>query len=85
MSRANGFANGIFVQAVRFCSLSASSGVSTETSAPPMISSARVVATWRSASKSVCTYCFIVKATSAWPIRALSAFQSIFASRAAVA
>ena len=30
-------------------------------------------------------YCFIVKATSACPIRLLSAFQSIFASRPAVA
>jgi hypothetical protein len=28
----------------------------------------------------VCTYCFMVKATSAWPMRLLSAFQSIFAA-----
>jgi hypothetical protein len=46
-----------------------------------MISSASVVATWRSASRSVWTYCFMVNATSAWPIRLLSAFQSIVASR----
>jgi len=32
-----------------------------------------------------CTYCFIVNATSEWPIRSLSALQSIFASRPAVA
>jgi hypothetical protein len=44
-----------------------------------------VVATWRWASRSVCTYCFIVKAMSEWPIRSLDAFQSIFASRPAVA
>jgi hypothetical protein len=30
---------------------------------PPMISSASVVATWRSASRSVSTYCFMVNAT----------------------
>jgi hypothetical protein len=30
------------------------------------------------------TYCFIVNATSACPMRLLSAFQSIFASRPAV-
>jgi hypothetical protein len=47
----------------------------------PMISSASVFATCRSASRSVCTYCFMVNATSAWPMRLLSAFQSIFASR----
>ena len=46
-----------------------------------MISVARVLATWRSASRSVWTYCFMVKATSAWPMRWLSAFQSIFASQ----
>jgi len=45
-----------------------------------MIGSARVFATWRSASRSVCTYCFMVNATSAWPMRLLSAFQSILAS-----
>ena len=50
-----------------------------------MISSASVFATWRSASRSVWTYCFIVNATSACPMRWLSAFQSIFASRPAVA
>ncbi len=33
--------------------------------APLMISSASVFATWRSASRSVCTYCFMVNATSA--------------------
>jgi hypothetical protein len=38
-----------------------------------------------SASRSVCTYCFIVKATSAWPMRLDSAFQSIFAFRPAIA
>ncbi len=36
-----------------------------EASDPPMISSARVLATWRSASSSVWTYCFMVNATSA--------------------
>ena len=46
-----------------------------------MISSARVFATWRSASRSVWTYCLMVNATSEWPMRWLSAFQSIFASR----
>ena len=50
-----------------------------------MIGAASVLATWRSASRSVWTYCFMVKATSAWPMRLLSAFQSIFASRLAVA
>jgi hypothetical protein len=50
-----------------------------------MISSARTLATWRSASRSAWTYCFMVNATSAWPIRALSAFQSILALRPAVA
>ena len=59
--------------------------MSTETSEPPMISSASVFATWRSVAKSVCTYCFIVNATSEWPMRLLSAFQSIFASLPAVA
>src|SRR5262249_914764 len=57
----------------------------TEASKPPRISSASVFATWRSASRSVWTYCFIVNATSEWPMRLLSAFQSIFASRPAVA
>jgi hypothetical protein len=51
----------------------------------PLINSASVSATWRSASKAVCRYCFMVKATSEWPMRLLSAFQSIFASRPAVA
>jgi hypothetical protein len=50
-----------------------------------MISSASMLATWRSASRSVWTYCFIVNATSEWPMRWLSAFQSILASRPAVA
>jgi hypothetical protein len=49
-----------------------------------MISSASVFATWRSASGSVWTSCFIVNATSACPIRLLSAFQSILASRPGV-
>ena len=53
--------------------------ISKDASAPPMISSARVLATWRSASRSVWTYCFMVKATSACPMRLLRAFQSIFA------
>jgi hypothetical protein len=39
--------------------------LSAEKSRPPMISSARVFATCRSASRSVWTYCFMVKATSA--------------------
>ena len=55
-----------------------------DTSELPMISSASVLATWRSASRSVWTYCFVVNATSEWPTRWLSAFQSIFASRPAV-
>ena len=59
--------------------------ISAEASAPPMISSASVFATWRSASRSVCTYCFMVNATSACPMGWLSAFQSIFAFRPAVA
>ena len=46
-----------------------------------MMSSARVLATCRSASTSVWTYCFIVNATSEWPIRWLNAFQSMLASR----
>ena len=50
-----------------------------------MISSASVLPTWRSASRSVWTYCFMVNATSACPIRLLSAFHSIFALRPAVA
>jgi hypothetical protein len=58
-----------------------SSAISIEASESPMISSARVFATWRSASRSVCMHCFMVNATSACPIRWLSAFQSIFASR----
>ena len=58
---------------------------SMEASAPPIISSASVLATRRSASRSVWTYCFMVNATSACPIRFLSAFQSIFASRPVVA
>src|SRR6516164_7128108 len=45
---------------------------------PPRISSARAVATWRCNSRSVCTYCRIVNATSECPIRPLSAFQSIY-------
>ena len=45
-----------------------------------MISSASVLATWRSASRSVWTYCFMVNAKSEWPMRWLSAFQSILAS-----
>jgi hypothetical protein len=56
-----------------------------DVSEPPIISSASVLATWRSASKSVWTYCFMVNATSEWPMRWLSAFQSILASRPAVA
>ena len=46
-------------------------------SQPPTISSARLFATSRSASRSVWTYCFMVKATSEWPMRWLRAFQSI--------
>ncbi len=61
--------------------LSVSSVMSIDASEPPMISAASVLATWRSASRSVWTYCRIVNATSEWPMRALSAFQSIFASQ----
>jgi hypothetical protein len=80
MSYANGFANEARPHAVLPGYMT-----SVEASEPPIISSASVVATRRSASRSVCTYCFIVNATSACPIRWLSAFQSIFASRPAVA
>jgi hypothetical protein len=38
-----------------------------ETSEPPMISSARVVATGGPAASPVWTYCFMVNATSAMP------------------
>ena len=48
---------------------------SMDASRPPMISSASVLATCLSASRSVWTYCFIVNATSAWPIRLLGAFR----------
>jgi len=77
---ANGFANEARPHAYLGWSVT-----SVEASEPPMISSASVVATWRSASRSVYTYCSMVNATSACPIRLLSAFQSIFASRPAVA
>ena len=57
-----------------------------DVSEPPMISSASVLATtWPSASRSVWTYCFMLNSTSEWPIRWLSAFQSILAFRPAVA
>ena len=46
--------------------------ISMEASEPPIMSSASVFATWRSASRSACTYCFMVKATSAWPMRWLA-------------
>jgi hypothetical protein len=82
---ANGSANEILVQATAPLPSADLPVMSTDASDPPMISSASVVATWRSASRSLWTYCFIVNATSAWPIRLLSAFQSIFASRPAVA
>src|SRR5215470_19731303 len=86
MVDANGFANDVVAQTVSPRSpLPVLSVMSTEASDPPMISSASAVATWRSTSRSLWTYCFIVNATSAWPIRWLSAFQSIFASRPAVA
>ncbi len=93
MPDANGFANRTGVHAAApssppgssVVSLSASPVSSVVASDPPMISVARVLATCRSASRSVCTYCFMVKATSAWPMRWLSAFQSIFAARPAVA
>ena len=70
---------------MRFANGFANEATAVDASEPPMISSARVFATWRSASRSVCTYCFMVNATSACPMRWLSAFQSIFASRPAVA
>ena len=86
MSVANGFANDGWLTLPHDRRSSARLFViSGEISDPPMISSSKVVATWRSASRSVCTYCFIVNATSAWPIRLLSAFQSILASQPAVA
>ena len=43
----------------------ACSVMSTDTSDPPTINSASTLATWRSASRSVCTYCLMVNATSA--------------------
>ena len=46
-----------------------------------MISSASVFASRRSASGSVSTYCEVVTAASACPMRLLSAFQAICASR----
>jgi hypothetical protein len=58
------------------------SPVSDPGSAPPMISSASVVATWRCTSRSVCTYCRIVNATSECPIRSLRAFKAPLRSAA---
>ena len=86
MPDANGSANGGLVHAADPPSLPVVSRVmSTDASEPPMISSARADATWRSASRSLWTYYRSVNATSACPIRLLSAFQSILASRPAVA
>jgi hypothetical protein len=55
---------------------SAWSAIASEASEPPMISCASVLATWRSASRSAWTYCFMVNATSACPIRLLRAFKA---------
>ena len=68
MSSANGFANEGWARRLHGRrSPSAWFVISGEISDPPMISSAKVLATWRSAFRSVCTYCFMVNATSAWP------------------
>jgi hypothetical protein len=59
----HGFAHGAPVKAALPLVPSALSAISVEASEPPMISCASVLATWRPASRSVWTYCFMVNAT----------------------